>query len=178
MKQKIIFLDFDGVLNSVRSVTAEQNLVNAVRAKYDILAGKPIASGFDPIAVKLMWQLIIKTDSYVVVSSAWRKAISLSDIRNIFHHEFGWPSDDANERIIGVTGRRGDGHRGREIQQWIDDHTVGIANFKYIIIDDSYDFLDHQHKRFIQTDPYEGFLYRDYTKAMDLMDGVVDEEIL
>lgn len=178
MKQKIIFLDFDGVLNSVRSVTADQKCVNALRVKHDRLAGHGIVSGFDPVAVKLMWQLIVKTDSYVVVSSAWRKAISIADIRDIFHSEFGWPSSETEERIIGVTGRRDNGHRGSEIQDWIDNHTVGIANFKYIIIDDSYDFHDHQYKRFIQTDPYEGFLYRDYEKAMNLMDGTLDEEQL
>lgn len=178
MKRKIVFLDFDGVLNSVRSVTADQKIVNAVRAKHDLLAGNPITSGFDPVAVRLVWQLLVKTDSYVVVSSAWRKAINLKDIREIFHKEFGWPSDDASERIIGVTGSRDNGHRGSEIADWINDHTVGIANFKYIIIDDSYDFFDDQHKRFIQTDPYEGFLYRDYTKAMELMDGILDEEVL
>lgn len=173
MKKKIIFLDFDGVLNSVRSVVADQKCINALNAKHAILAGHTIASGFDPVAVKLIRQIINKTDAYIVVSSAWRKAISLGDIRQIFHTEFGWP-DGEEERIIGVTGRRDNGHRGSEIQDWIDDHTVGITNFQYIIVDDSYDFHDHQMKRFIQTDPYNGFSYQDYCNALELFGGEQD----
>lgn len=175
MKQKIIFLDFDGVLNSVRSVTADKKIINAFQVKHIMLRGDKFTSGFDPVAVKLMWRLIEQTDAYVVVSSAWRKAISLRDIRDIFHGEFGWPEGDA-ERIIGTTGKRDNGHRGTEVQDWIDDHTVGIKNFQYIIIDDSYDFHDHQMHRFIQTDPYEGFLYKDYTKAMELFGTELEEE--
>lgn len=170
---KILALDFDGVLNSVRSVVADQKCVNALNAKHAILAGHTITSGFDPVAVKLIWQIIQRTDAYIVVSSAWRKAISLSDIRRIFHTEFGWPDGDA-ERIIGVTGRRDNGFRGDEVQDWIDNHTVGIKNFQYIIVDDSYDFHDHQHKCFIQTDPYNGFSYQDYSKALQLFGGEQD----
>lgn len=173
MKNKIIFLDFDGVINSVRSVVADQKCVNALNAKHAILAGNTIVSGFDPVAVKLIQQIMRKTDAYIVVSSAWRRAITLNDIRQIFHTEFGWPGGE-DERIIGVTGRRDDGHRGTEIQEWIDDHTVGIRNFQYIIVDDSYDFHDYQHKRFIQTDPYNGFSYEDYGKALELLGAEED----
>ncbi len=173
MKQKIIFLDFDGVLNSVRSVVADQKCVNALQAKHTILAGHTIASGFDPVAVKLIWQIMQKTDAFIVVSSAWRKAINLRDIRNIFHTEFSWPDGDS-ERIIGVTGRRDNGFRGSEVQDWIDEHTVGIQNFQYIIVDDSYDFHDHQMKRFIQTCPYNGFSYQDYCKALELFGSEED----
>lgn len=174
MKQKIIFLDFDGVLNSVRSVVADKKCVNALNAKHAILAGHTITSGFDPIAVKLIWRIMEQTDAFIVVSSAWRKTINLSDIRNIFHTEFGWP-DGGDERIIGVTGRRDNGFRGHEVQDWIDNHTVGIRNFQYIIIDDSGDFHDHQFKRFVQTDPYNGLSYEDYKKALQLFNVEPDE---
>ncbi|QDJ96453.1 hypothetical protein Xoosp13_267 [Xanthomonas phage Xoo-sp13] len=173
MKKKIIFLDFDGVINSVRSVVADQKCVNALQAKHAILAGHKIASGFDPVAVKLIWQICNKLDAYIVVSSAWRKAININDIRKIFHTEFGW-SSGPDERIIGVTGRHDNGFRGDEIQAWIDSHTVGITNFQYIIVDDSYDFHDHQHKRFIQTDPYNGFSYENYSKALELFGSEED----
>lgn len=170
---KIIFLDFDGVLNSVRSVVADQKCVNAVRVKYDILAGHKIHSGFDPIAVKLIKEIVRRTGARIVVSSAWRKAISLRDIRDIFHGEFGWPDGD-DELIIATTGSSDNGHRGTEIQNWIDAYTVDVRNFQYIIIDDSYDFHDHQMKRFIQTDPYNGISYQDYSKALTLFGAEQD----
>lgn len=174
MKQTIIFLDFDGVLNSVRSAIAENHYVTALKAKRTMLMGGH-GSGFDRVAVNLIYRLIEQTDGYVVVSSAWRKIMSLRDIRTMFHTEFGWPDGD-DERIISMTGSSSTGFRGDEIQNWIDEHATGISNFRYIIIDDGGDFYDHQHKRLIQTDPYEGLLYRDYTKALHLFGLSVDPD--
>lgn len=170
---KIIFLDFDGVLNSVRSVVADQKCINAVKVKYDLLADKQITTGFDPVAVKLIAEIVRRTGARIIVSSAWRKAISLRDIRDMFHREFNWP-DGEDELIIGVTGSVDNGHRGTEIQNWIDEHAVGVRNFQYIIVDDSYDFHDHQMKRFIQTDPYNGMSYQDYSKALELFGAEQD----
>lgn len=179
MKQKIIFLDFDGVLNSVRSAIADGHYITTLNAKNSILMGTP-TSGFDRIAVNLIHSLMKRTGAYIVVSSAWRKTFSLRDIREIFHNEFGWSHEEVTESIIGVTGISDSQSRGDEIQNWIDEHTVGINNFQYIIIDDGYDFHDHQYKRLVQTDPYEGFLYKDYVKALGLfgLERDVDAEWL
>jgi hypothetical protein len=163
---KVIFLDFDGVLNSVRSVVADNcNKHDALTTKKTMLLNDKIESGFDPVAVNLVYQLIQRTDSYVVVSSAWRHSMSLVNLRNIFNIEFGWPSG-IDERIIGTTEIITNNNRGEEIDKWISDHTCGIRNFNYIIIDDGYVFLDNQFKRLVQTDPYEGFLFNDYCKAL------------
>lgn len=169
MKPRIIFLDFDGVLNSVRTCAAEERSIRTTHVQMDVTMGRTVDSGFDPIAVKLLWNVLMKTDSYIVVSSSWRYNLNLAAIRTIFSSQFGWPSG-AEQRIIGVTGRSEKGRRGTDIQNWIDDHTVGIRNFRYIIIDDSGDMLDHQFPRLVQTDGYEGFLYRDYKKCLNLFD--------
>lgn len=181
MKPRIIFLDFDGVLNSVRNATADGYVINAGKVKMELVrGGRAITTGFDPVAVKLMWKLAQRADAYFIISSAWRISMSLRDIREMFHYEFGWPIDDENQRILGKTPQHTDSYkmRGNEIQEWIDNHTTGIRNFQYAIIDDSYDMLDWQMKRFVQTDPYEGFLYKDYTAALALFDLDCEEEII
>ena len=174
MKHRIIFLDFDGVLNSVRTATAEQRVQRTTHVQHNVTMGRKVDSGFDIIAVKLLWRIIEKTDAYIVISSSWRKNLNLASLRAIFSSEFDWPSG-AEQRIIGVTGGSARGHRGTEIQNWIDDHTVGIKNFQYVILDDSADMLDHQFPRFVQTDAYEGFLYKDYKKVLALFQ-IDDEE--
>ncbi len=167
MKKNIVFLDFDGVLNSIRTTVADQKLVRSFQVSESVKKGNRISSGFDPVAVKLIWRLLELNDAYVVVSSAWRHENNLASLRSIFSGEFGWPSG-AEQRIIGMTGHHSTAHRGTEIQNWIDDHTVGVTNFNYVIIDDSSDMLDHQREHFVQTDAREGFLYKDYKKALGI----------
>lgn len=176
MKRRVIFLDFDGVLNSVRNAVADGCIINAGKAKKNALLGHKVYSGFDPVAVALVYRFIVQADAYVVVSSAWRKTFSLAALRDMFVDEFGW---DAS-RIIDMTGSNNTsyGIRGHEVQQWIDDNTAGIRNFQYIIIDDNSDFLDHQMKYLIKTDPYEGLLYRDYCKALKLFNIEEGEVVL
>lgn len=176
MKKSILFLDFDGVLNSLKIVVATQVCRRSTEVVEQSLAGHSIDSGFDPVAVKLLHRLIKLTDTYIVISSSWRYNMNLKTIRSIFTEEFGW--DDAEERIIGITGRSDTGRRGIEIQNWIDDHTVGIKNFKYVILDDNADMEDNQFSHFVQTDADDGFGYKDYKKALVILGFADSEDIM
>lgn len=167
MKTRIIFQDFDGVFNSVRSAVATQKVGRVSQVVKDQLLGNQIESGFDAIAVALVRRLAELSGAKIVISSAWRFNMNLLAIRGMFASEFGWPSG-SEQLIIGTTPRTTDAKRGEEIEQWIEENTVGVQNFEYVIIDDSSDLLDHQFKRFVQVDPYEGFLLKDYKKALAL----------
>jgi hypothetical protein len=55
--------------------------------------------------------------------------------------------------------------RGMEIQEWLVTNPVD----RYIIIDDSTDFLKEQKKYHIKTDPDEGFSFSNYQKSLKLL---------
>lgn len=144
---KLIFLDFDGVLNS-----------HLFYAK-----GRPtkIEDHIDPISVGFFNQLIQKTGAKVVVTSVWRHSRTVEELQTLLvRHGF-------VGEVIGKTkdlrfGVEGDCIlRGNEILCWINEHQDLIESahwdYKhYVILDDDSDMLYQQRNNFIYVDPYCG----------------------
>lgn len=120
---KVIFLDFDGVLNSAASFLWEKRK-KTLR----------LADTLNPVCCSNL-QYILENDSSIkiVISSTWRKLHSLVELHNILK-SYGVES----ARIIGKTPMFMNSHRGREIRAWLDENP-GIT--KYVILDDDSDAL-------------------------------------
>jgi len=137
MNDTIIFIDVDGVLNTLRSVLAsgDENI-------------------FDPIGCRLI-QLILneKENVKLVVSSTWRFDTNCIEIfyKNGFKQEHF--HKDWRTGYISVC------KRGEEIQQWLDSHK-DIKN--YCIIDDDSDMLESQKYNFVKIDSNFGITYDDF----------------
>ncbi len=139
-RMKIIFLDFDGVVNAFNEPESLRQL--------------------SPRCVKLLNKLIERTDTYIVITSTWRILHAIEDLRQILVNSgFQFP-----ERIIGITPRGG--RRGTEIEEWLKQPTEEVESF--IILDDDSDmepFLD----RLIQTDSDTGLTTNDIKRAVLLL---------
>lgn len=144
----VIFLDFDGVLNSLRSTLA---------------MGGTNRHQFDPIAVSLVARLAREADASVVVSSAWRIGSSVLELRSILSAY----SVTLAKRVIDMT-PRGSGQRGAEIAQWMAENP-GQHNRSFVIIDDDSDMLDSQQPHFVQTKHRDGFGVPEYLKALEIL---------
>lgn len=116
---KVIFLDFDGVLNSA-------NRWNEC-AVADV---KVPSTRLDPMAVNRLRYLVSATDAKIVISSTWRHFFKLEQLGG-FLHRFGLPKDC----VIGKTPRVG--RRGHEIRAWLKQHGATVE--KYVIFDDDSD---------------------------------------
>lgn len=131
MKPKVIFLDIDGVLNSLET------------AKRD--GGYGIAK---ELHARLQ-DIRTRTNANIVISSAWR----VGDGWKERLEEAGLDT----EYVIGKTPRMGRpagtgweyNERGREIAAWLEKHP---QTGKYAIIDDDSDMLPEQMQNFFQTD--------------------------
>jgi len=156
----IIFLDFDGVLNSVRNTVARD------RGWSDALPrNKFEEESLDPVAVDLLRRLCINANAKIVVSSTWRIGRSAKDFEDIFSN-YGW----RNVPLIGMTPKMNT-NRGTEIAAWIKVHLdTGGELTRYVIIDDDSDMLPTQADNFVHTDVRDGFLLRDYIKALRILD--------
>ena len=144
---KIIFLDIDGVVTSIR--TGWYN--------------------FDIYTVHFLRWICKKADVKIVISSTWRmnhnnrkfwETIFSEYIHEDFRTPFANETGLKNQTVC----------RGHEIEYWLNKHPEVD---KYLILDDDTDMLSNQMKSFIQTDTYNGVLYhhrmliRDYFEITD-----------
>lgn len=154
MRNPIIFLDFDGV---VETIYWEQDIdgswsYNIHKHRKSELNNKQ--------AIGWLNELYSKVKYDIVVSSNWRIGMTIEDLQNLITNS----GFNPEIRVIGTTPILYQ-QRGKEIQQWIDDN-----NFtgKFIIIDDDSDMC-HLLPLLIRTDCQLGFTIYDYQKALKLL---------
>jgi succinate dehydrogenase flavin-adding protein (antitoxin of CptAB toxin-antitoxin module) len=150
---KIIFLDFDGVISTYEK-----------------------GWRFDVEKIKLLKEIVDKTDAKIVVTSSWKRGFTEvdnfiksfydkprnKDLKNITI--FDWFANS----IYDITDNNGS-WRGDEIQRWIDKHNEEIES--YVILDDDSDFRDNQLFNFVQTDTYEGITSREVKLCIKILNG-------
>lgn len=141
---KYLFLDVDGVLNSVSWYREEWNK-NHVYPQGD----------FDPKCVELVNRIVEETGCKVVVSSSWRTESNLQSIFDKAGLKF---------KIHSITPFGS--HRGCEIQEWLDSQT---EPYVYAILDDDRDMLSHQRKYFIKTNTVIGITDEDARHIINIL---------
>ena len=148
--QFIIFLDIDGVLNSVDYFTNRRN-EDEDRWEDDI----------DPRTIELLNDFLGE-DGLVVVSSTWRLDSNKEELQKILD------ARGFTGKIIGCTDnlRISYGSRGLEIRKWLSDNIDDSQDFyRYVIFDDDSDFLLEQREHFFQTDNWFGVSPNTFYKA-------------
>lgn len=153
---KIVFLDFDGVLNNFGDGFDDRVAGSSTLAREHL----------DPTNVGNLNDLIARTGAKVVVSSSWRILDPIEElIRILRHHGF-------NGEAIGVTPRlhrtpEGEPrYRGHEIQAWIDDQEEKPLSF--VILDDSSD-MAHLMERLVKTNNQLGLTPADVERAIEIL---------
>jgi len=148
---KIIFLDFDGVIT-----TWDTNF----RLNKDKLV--------------LLGKIIEATDCSLIISSSWRSydvsstIEKLSDEMDYYNNHMKFPFCD---RIIGITDRLrrfSSDCRGTEIKKWIEANKY---KGKYAILDDDRDMLEEQLPFFINTDQMYGLSEENVKKAINILNN-------
>lgn len=153
---KIIFLDFDGVITTLKS-------------NWHLDKGK----------MEMVKQICDATGAKIVISSSWRRytleqTLELITTKQIEKSRppFLYPED-----VIGITARmyafksgNRETHyslyRGVEIEQWLSEHQ-DVTN--YVILDDDSDMLLCQKKNFIKTHAFRGISKCDVERAINIL---------
>jgi hypothetical protein len=148
---KVIFLDFDGVLNS---------------AKY-LLGHEGYGVVIDPTRMCLLKQIIDATDAKIVLSTSWRehwekdlaKCDSTGALINSIFSKHGLQIWDKTPQLRTK--------RETQIKSWLDRHPE-VKNF--VVLDDSLLSADYLNGHFIKTSNYfDGLDETDVQKAMDIL---------
>ena len=144
----LVFLDFDGVLNSQRFLESNPQAMKLHKARELV---------FDPDAIARLNTFLDRNPSAVVISSDWRKAYDFDVIRSImvangFKH---------GNKIVGQTPNFDRQPRGREISAWM---TARGLRKPFVILDDRSD-MENTRPRLVLTDPKIGITPNDWMKA-------------
>lgn len=165
MKSKVIFLDFDGVLNSHDYMWARnynyRSKVNKGITSYPILnhiLEDDYGDHFDPRCVMHLDSIINNTNCDIVISSSWRRT-GLESMKEM------WEYRKLPGNIIGITGINHSVCRGQVIQDYIDLHNIE----KYCIIDDDSDMLDGQD--FVKVNGTVGLCLKDCKKIINILNS-------
>lgn len=141
VKKIIIFLDFDGVMDTSFlkiSLTKERQ---ALSDRYGLL--------FDKKCVTNLKKIIDSTNADIVVTSSWKLDMNLEKLQEM------WKYRKLPGKIIDVTPNL-IGSRSDEISSWLEAH--GGNDIRYVIIDDmSADYFDSPvAEHLINVNPYVG----------------------
>jgi len=119
----LIFLDIDGVL-----VTWNSLKFNKSSSKDREL--------FDKSCVKILNDVLKKTNCKVIISSSWRIGRSLEDLREIFF------KNKIETLPFDKTPPSATGRRGKEILAWMFNNNINPQEAKFLVIDDEiYDIV-------------------------------------
>lgn len=168
---KVIFLDFDGVLNTEKY---QAGLRAEGKKGYDQYG--PL---FDPEAVGNLGRILDAVpDAVVVISSSW-KLEGLPRMKDMWRFRKmpgsvyditpdylspEWQIDlDAVEDFSILVGR------GNEVRQWLKDNMP--EECRYVIFDDLPDYLPDQRVHLITTDPRIGISKEDADHAIKVLCG-------
>jgi hypothetical protein len=153
-KVKVIFLDFDGVLNNRERWAGSQQV-----------DPKSPSSMIDPLCTWRLKQIVNATGARIVISSSWRNIYPLDQLAG-----FLWKYGIDRSAVIGKTPKIG--RRGHEIRHWLKKHPVE----SYIILDDDQDAGSGgvDRTRFIKTDWEYGLLSSHVVDAIKLLGRKVE----
>ena len=137
---KIIFLDFDGVMDTIYYNNYLEYMGQPIADQFGLL--------FDPDCQANLKRIIDATGAKIVVSSTWKDCMSHEEIVKM------WEQRNLAGEVIGETPSFSK-VRGDEIDSWLEDFTKPC---NYVIIDDmdSYQFNEHQLPHLFTVNPYNG----------------------
>ncbi len=166
---KIIFLDFDGVLNTEHH---QRQLLYERKAWQD-----KYGTCFDPEAVKQLQTIVDMTHADIVIESSW-KYLGLEAMQDM------WKDRQLPGKVIGITPSAISDNillstdldvldssmlhcKGAEIASWL--HENNMQEVPYVIIDDEYVILESQLPHFILTNPNDGLIEELAMKAIGIL---------
>ena len=154
---KIIFLDFDGVMDT--------SYYDHILSKEGKPGNDEYGAVFDPYCIRNLKRIIEETEADIVVSSSWKYMMSYQDFLNM------WKDRGLPGFITDVTPNPVDRRkRGDEIDAWIEECKTEC---QYVIIDDleANNFNEHQISRLLIVNPFFGLDEETAERAIQILNA-------
>jgi hypothetical protein len=144
---RIVFLDFDGVLNTIDDPCWSRADVGGEGC-------------LDPEKVRLVTALVRRTGALVVLSTSWRLGFAQEELEAMLRRR-GFEGGFA-----GTTPREGE-TRGEEIQAWLRDHGREVT--RWVALDDATQGMEWLGARHVRTTLEEGLTEAHVEEAVRLL---------
>ena len=154
---KIIFLDFDGVMDT--------SYYDHILSKEGKPGNDEYGAVFDPYCIRNLKRIIEETEADIVVSSSWKYMMGYQDFLNM------WKDRGLPGFITDVTPNPVDRRkRGDEIDAWIEECKTEC---QYVIIDDleANNFNEHQIPRLLIVNPFFGLDEETAERAIQILNA-------
>lgn len=154
----IIFLDIDGVLNTLNNLRKQQRNGEKVSGKR-----------WCPVSCKSIVALCKHYRARIVVSSSWRLEYGMEELGELFEFN-GIPRKYLLDRTPGSAPHPyGENYcRGHEIRHWLENYPQDVAS--YVIIDDEATVLEEQESHLVRVDRRIGFAKKEaVVKASEIL---------
>lgn len=150
---KVVFLDIDGVLNGTQNFGRPRTARGhgELNCWIDMI---------DPLCVTLLNALCSATHAQVVVSSSWRRALSVDELRTVLMaHGF-------TGQVIGRTQHHASGEpREQQIRSWLAEHSEVTS---FVILEDC-EPMGRLWRHLVRTDPSTGLVSADVILAAQIL---------
>lgn len=161
--RNIIFLDIDGVVNTIQIDTKPYEDKRRKRGKfYFDMCNSRDKRVSNRQAIMWLNKLCIETKAEIVISSTWRIDSDLEELKEILTNS-GLLSEI---KIVGKTPWLSGQTRGEEINVYLQENKNISA---FVILDDDADMGDLK-EHLVQTNTYVGFTYNEYLKAKKIFE--------
>lgn len=158
MFNPVVFLDFDGVLNTeqYQAELAINGQLN--RDKWGLL--------FSPKAVSNLKKIVDATNASIVVTSTWRYIHGLHELKEM------WEERSLPGKLMGILPCDSlQPTRGEEISEYLS----GLGKLSYVILDDVNEFDQTQFHNLVLVNPVIGISNKDAQKAISILNKVAIE---
>jgi hypothetical protein len=143
MSTKILFLDFDDVLNTAETL-----------ARGEL---------FEMANIDVLNAVVDRTDAAIVITSMWRLGATLKELEELLIDA----GVNASGRVIGSTPCLEDRPRGAEIAAWLRQWSVPTS--RYVILDNL--DMGELNNCLVQTDPQCGLVRNQVDAIVSLLNG-------
>ena len=169
MTEKYLFLDFDGVLNTLRYAK--------MLRKDGIDPYDEFGAMFDPNTTSNLKSIIEQTNCKIVLSTSWRnegllRMRSLWKDRNLPGEIFSMTpillsttyQDSQNGEVFCIPELNA---KALEINAWLQQYAS--KSFNYVIVDDENVFFKSQQEHLVLTDEYDGLIVDKAKRAIEIL---------
>jgi hypothetical protein len=178
MGDRLLFLDIDGVVNTIMIYTEPQNITRGTINRdgyYFELCN--LSDGYVSNKQALGWVSKLCTDYKlsIVITSTWLLGEDFDEVKDVLYRS------GLKKEVPVISGINTVLHCGRgiDIEHWLDVKGYDPDRTVMVILDDDRDMVGLKQdftKYLIQTDTYVGFTYRDYIKASELIEDQIENK--